>query len=199
VIEMADQPYFQGFEPMLKPVVNPWTRKKRRFFFALRPDDIAAEVAMGAARKLRHAHGLTGYSLKRENLHVSLLLLLECDEPPHDLAEIASAAVQAIQARPFDIVFDMALSFPQKGGHCLVLGDTRGAAGIYDLQRRFVMRFSPRNRVGSMTPHMTLMYPSQFVEKQPIDPVRWRANEFVLIDSWQGLGRHDIVGRWPLR
>jgi 2'-5' RNA ligase len=43
------------------------------------------------------------------------------------------------------------------------------------------------------------MYPAQFVEKQPVDPIRWRAGEFVLIDSLQGHGRHEIVGRWPLR
>jgi 2'-5' RNA ligase len=61
------------------------------------------------------------------------------------------------------------------------------------------MRFSPHARVGSLTPHMTLMYPAQFVEKQPVDPIRWRAGEFVLIDSLQGHGRHEIVGRWPLR
>jgi 2'-5' RNA ligase len=196
---MADQLYFKGFEPAPKPVVNPWARKKHKFCFALRPDDAAADATIAVARKLRQAYGLTGTALKRENLHVSLLPLLECDEPPYDLVEIASAAVQAIQAKPFAVVFDMAMSFRQKAGYCFVLGDKSGGAGIYDLQRRFVMRFSPHARVGSMTPHMTVMYTKQFVEKQPIDLIWWKATEFVLIDSLQGQGRHEIVGRWPLR
>jgi 2'-5' RNA ligase len=196
---MADQPYFKGFEPAPQLAIDPLARRKHKFFFALRPDGPAVEAAMAVSRKLRHAHGLTGTVLKCENLHVTLFPLLECDEPPADLCEVASAGVQAIRAKPFDIVFDMARSFHLKRGYCLVLGDTRGATGIYELQRRFVMRFSPHARAGSLTPHMTLMYPAQPVEKQPVDPVRWRAGEFVLVDSLQGQGWHEIVGRWPLR
>jgi 2'-5' RNA ligase len=196
---MTDQLYLKGFEPAPRSAANSLARKKHIFFFALRPDGPAVEVAVAVSRKLRHANGLTGTVLKRENLHVTLFPLLECDEPPADLYEVVSAGVQAIQEKPFDIVFDMAMSFRLKRGYCLVLGDRRGASGIYALQRRFVMRFSPQARAGSLTPHMTLMYPAQFVEKQPIDTIRWRADEFVLIDSLQGQGRHEIVGRWPLR
>lgn len=196
---MADQLYLKGFEPAPQPAIDPLARKTHKFFFALRPDGPATDAAMAVSRKLRHAHGLTGTVLKPENLHVTLFPLLDCNDPPADLGEIASAGVQAIQAKPFDITFDMAMSFRRRTGYCLVLGDRHGATGIYELQRRSVMRFSPHIGVGSLTPHMTLMYPAQFVEKQPIDPIRWRAEEFVLIDSLQGRGHHKIVGRWPLR
>jgi RNA 2',3'-cyclic 3'-phosphodiesterase len=196
---MTDQLYFEGFEPAAKPATGISAPKKHKFFFALRPNDAAAYAAASALQELRRGQRLTGSVVKRENLHVTLFPFWECDEPPADLVEVASALVQAISAKPFEITFDMAMSFRRKGGFILVLGSTRGCAGLYDLQRRFVMRLSPRARVGSLTPHMTLMYPAQFVEKQPIDPIRWRADEFVLIDSWHGLGRHDIVGRWPLR
>ena len=196
---MTDQPYLEGFEPAPKLVANPAARRKHKFFFALRPDDPAANAASAALQQLRYEQRLTGSVVKRENLHVTVFPFWECDEPPADLVEVASAGVQGILAKPVEITFDMVRSFRRKNGYTLVLGSTRGCAGLYDLQRRLVMRLSPRATVGSLTPHMTLMYPAQFVEKQPVGPVRWRANEFVLIDSWQGLGRHDIVGRWPLR
>jgi 2'-5' RNA ligase len=121
------------------------------------------------------------------------------DEPPADLAELASVYAQAIRKEPFEVVFDMAVSFRRTDGYCLVLGDRRGAAGIYALQRQLVTRFQSVIRAGSLTPHMTLLYTDKFVEKQPIEPIRWMAREFVLIHSYVGLGRHEIAARWPLR
>jgi 2'-5' RNA ligase len=46
---------------------------------------------------------------------------------------------------------------------------------------------------------MTLLYTDTFVERQAIAPVRWQVKEFLLIHSFVGEGRQEILGRWPLR
>jgi 2'-5' RNA ligase len=46
---------------------------------------------------------------------------------------------------------------------------------------------------------MTLLYADKFVDKQPVEPVRWTARDFVLIQSFVGQGRHQVMARWPLR
>jgi len=35
-------------------------------------------------------------------------------------------------------------------------------------------------------------------EPLAIAPIAWRAEEFVLVDSAVGRGRHDVIARWPL-
>jgi 2'-5' RNA ligase len=53
--------------------------------------------------------------------------------------------------------------------------------------------------MGSFMPHMTLMYARNFVEKQPIAPISWTVREFLLLRSYPGSGRQDIVMRQSLR
>jgi 2'-5' RNA ligase len=48
------------------------------------------------------------------------------------------------------------------------------------------------------TPHMTMTYDRHVVAEHVIEPIRWRAREFVLIRSHVGKGIYDVLGRWPL-
>jgi RNA 2',3'-cyclic 3'-phosphodiesterase len=49
------------------------------------------------------------------------------------------------------------------------------------------------------TPHMTFAYGEQEIAETPIEPLRWRAENLVLIDSHVGGHRHEVLGSWPLR
>jgi len=193
-----DQPFFPGFGPEPRLGAMPMA-VSHKFFYALSPGKEAAATAYAAGRRLNRQNDLAGRPVRQENLHVTLFPFWAGNEPPADLAEIASAYAQTVLKQPFQVSFDMAMSFRRKNGFCLVLGDTAGASGIYDLQRRLVMRFQSVIRAGSLTPHMTLLYTDTFVEKQPVEPVRWTAREFVLIHSFVRAGRHEIAARWPLR
>ena len=193
-----NQPFLPGFGPEPRLSAMP-IAVSHKFFYALSPGKEAAAMAFSTGRHLKRQNGLAGKSVKQENLHVTLFPFWAGNEPPADLAEIASAHAQTIMKQPFRVSFDMAMSFRRKNGFCLVLGDTGGASGIYDLQRQLVIRFQSVIRAGSLTPHMTLLYTDTFVEKQPVEPVRWTAREFVLIHSFVRSGRHEIEAHWPLR
>jgi RNA 2',3'-cyclic 3'-phosphodiesterase len=193
-----DQPYLEGFAPEPRRSVVE-TRDAYNVFFALRPEQVAAEQAMAEACRLKRENRLSERPLKPENLHVTLFPFWKGNLVPADLAEVASGYAQAIRGGAFEVVFDMAMSFRRKQGFCLVLGSMRGGAAIYALQRQFVGRFQSRIRAASLTPHMTLLYPGKFVDKQPVEPIRWTAHEFVLIQSFVGQGRQRVIARWPLR
>ena len=42
------------------------------------------------------------------------------------------------------------------------------------------------------------MRDSRMAPLEHVEPVRWTAVEFVLIDSVFGAARHDVLERWPL-
>jgi 2'-5' RNA ligase len=49
------------------------------------------------------------------------------------------------------------------------------------------------------SPHMTLCYRKGMAPMdRAIAGFRWHAHDFVLIHSFVGWHRHDILGRWPL-
>ena len=172
---------------------------KHKAFLALKPDDCAAERISEVTLRLMQENGLAGRPLKHKNLHISLPLVWEGAEFRPDLPEIVSARVQMVRVPPFEIILDMAMSFRQPKRHILVLGATRSVANIYNLNRQLVFAMGSRARKIAFTPHMTLLYTNKPVDKQPVEPVRWMAREFVLVHSFVGLGRHETVARWPLR
>ena len=194
----TDPPFLPGLGP--EPGRHRTTEPpKHRAFLALKPDDVTAGQAGELALRLMCANGVAGKLLKPQNFHISLPLVWEGAEFPTDLGEMVSARIRAIRMAPFEIMLDMAMSFRQPTRHVLVLGTTRSVADIYALNRQLVMAMGSKVRGGSFNPHMTLLYANRPVEKQPVEPLRWTAREFVLIHSFIGLGRHEIVARWPLR
>jgi 2'-5' RNA ligase len=195
-MKRANQPYIPGMEP------SPQSATTRRFgrhgyYFAFRPDAAARDAALALQSRLRQEGDAS--AVKRDNLHVSLFPLWEGEHISPDLIEIAKTHVQAIDGKPFEFKFDMAMSFARKNGYCTVLAASHAPSELYTLQRKFASRFEGIVKAGSLTPHMTLLYTDHFMEKKPVAPVRWMAREFLLIRSFIGLGRQDVLGRWPLR
>jgi 2'-5' RNA ligase len=46
---------------------------------------------------------------------------------------------------------------------------------------------------------MTLLYGRGATVHQAIEPVAWTVRELVLVHSFLGETRHEVLGRWPLR
>lgn len=186
-----DEPFLPGLG--LAPITPSGLH---RIYFAVRPDGPAAEAAIRISSRLR---GTAGGGIARENLHVSLTLVFRGDAVPPGLEDAACDRVQEIGVRPFVLTFDKVESFGSGQRWCVVLTGSRGIAGLYELQRKLISRFSGQERMGRFLPHMTLMYARHFVEKQPIAPVSWTVREFLLLHSHYGTGRQDVVMCQALR
>lgn len=99
----------------------------------------------------------------------------------------------------FDVVFDRALCYPSAGTY--VLSGREGVRQLTAFREELgEAMYSQGLRVKrTFSPHMTLTYDKHVVAEHAIEPVRWRAHEFVLIRSHVGKGIYDVLGRWALR
>jgi len=168
-------------------------------FFALLPDEEATRRIEELVENFRRAHGLTGIL---RPLHVTLcdLALRAGAEKTIDTAAKAAAA---IAAAPFRIAFNRTARFGGGQGDrpYVLIGDdgVTGAARFrqtlcFELRKADLGKWS----VG-FTPHLTLLYDKALPDDQDISPITWTAQEFVLLRSVVGQGRHDVLGRWPLQ
>jgi 2'-5' RNA ligase len=195
---MSDQLSLMGFDAPAKPT--------DRLFFALIPPPPVAEQIAELAQQLRDQHGLHGTPLKVERFHITLHHLGDHAGVPPDIVALANKAAQAFEGPAFEVSFDRAMSFsghPNKRPFVLRGGDD-GLAALLVFQQKLG---AAMNRVGlgrwvdaRFTPHVTLLYDSQLVAEQPIDPaITWSASELVLVHSLLGQTRHIRLGQWPLR
>jgi RimJ/RimL family protein N-acetyltransferase len=110
-----------------------------------------------------------------------------------------------VEIEAFEIAFDGVASFRGRPGNRPLVLHARadsGHASLAALWRRLgvelaqagLARFVERR----FTPHVTLLYDDRLVEAQPIEPIVWRVDEFVLVHSFLGAGRHEAIGHWPL-
>ena len=202
-VQMAEQFSFPGFgdSPVRAPVAKhklKGAREPYSLFFSIFPSPSdAAEIAkVGDA--LARAHGLTGKALPPHRLHVTCHDLGNFTELPQDLVDAAVRAGDALAFDAFDVVFDIALSYPSAGTYVLSGREETRQLTAFREQLGESMRSQGLRVSRSFTPHMTLVYDRHVVPEHSIDPVRWRALEFVLIRSHVGKGLYDVLGWWPL-
>ena len=171
-------------------------------FFAILPDAEAKPQIVARARQVAADYNLTGPLVPTERHHVTLQYVPVPRGAVGWFAAIARFVALDIGIPPFEVTFDDALSFRTKqGDHPIVL---RGGAG--ELMGLFQILGEGMRRLGfgefarrTFTPHITMLYDRREVPAHAVEPVTWRAREFLLIHSVRGQGRHDVVGRWPLQ
>lgn len=191
---MPEQFLLPGFDPAPKQRRLPHT-----LFFAILPPASALPHIEHVAQALRQQHGLTGKPIRADRLHVTLHSLGGFDGAvPQGLVDAASAAASTLAVRRFEVMFDTALSFPGSGAFVLRGDDV--AAPISAFRKALCEALA---RAGlparpSNTAHMTLAYGDRLIAEHQIEPVRWMAEDFVLIDSLVGQTVHQHLGRWPL-
>lgn len=175
---------------------------EHRLFYAAMPDpDTAARIAAMAVR-LRSERHIDARPLRAERLHISLHQLGDFVRVPEVIVARACVAAASLDVPPFDVTFDRVSSFKGRAEHHpLVLTGSAGLnelgdfrQGLGDALRKVGLPVS-RAR---FTPHLTLLYAESRFEPQAIEPVTWTVREFVLIHSWLGKTRYDVIGRWPL-
>lgn len=176
---------------------------KHNIFFATRPDATAVARIASLARDIVRSRRLKAKLLSPGNLHVSLLSVGEFAGayPPSTIADAKTAAADLSMA-PFTVMFDRVASFGRRGGHRpLVLTGGDGVVGLVRLQQALSLAMAKvgvgAGQKDQFTPHVTMMYGDE-VDEFSIEPISWRVEEFVLIDSLQGQSKHVPLGQWPL-
>ena len=176
--------------------------RKNRLFYAIRPDERAAESSIATALSLRERHGLRGRVYRTDRLHLTLCTFYEGKTLPAGLIELAKRAGDAIQARPFVISLDTALSFASKPvDRPLVLSGVRGTVELIGFRQTILRDAIREHFLGALlqdqfVPHMTVLYDDRLVRPESVEPISWTATELLLIHSHVGLTRHDVLARW---
>jgi len=186
------------------PGAEPARASLDTLFFALQPDaDTAAQIAR-LASQLRLDCGVHGKLRPTDVFHVTLHFLGGFAGLPRTLIESASRAAATVRLPAFDVQFDRALTFTGRPRNIpLVLAGGEGVAGVaalHDALGRALVKAAVRLQgCGSdYTPHLTLLYGDRAIDERPVSAVRWRSREFVLVRSFFGQGRHEVLGRFPL-
>ena len=165
-----------------------------RLFFALRPTLDAAVRIHALALRFGEVYGLTGKPLALENLHVTLCFLGEFDGMPPPLLARAEVLGQQLHAAPFELAFDRVMSFERRHDPPLVLCREDACAPLDALRRQL-----GADSRESFRPHVTLRYDRRRIPLQEVAPIAWTTTEVLLIRSLVGRGRHEVLGRYPLR
>jgi 2'-5' RNA ligase len=176
---------------------------KHVLYFALQPPVETAERVGELLDGLRGRHRLTAKPTPPERLHVSLNNVGDFKRPPGPVIDKALEAAANVSARRFVVEFNrMGTWSPGDGERPIVLWGDEGVIGVSALystiHRALVRPGMVTRREKEISPHMTLLRDRTEMPETFIEPVRWRVDEFVLIHSIHGEGRHEVLGRFPL-
>lgn len=174
------------------------------FFFALMPHQAAANDIRHTTDRLRAEMHLLGSPRPIELFHVSLSGIDADAWPLGALIAAARRAGDMVDGVSFLVSLDSVMSFVVRGQHALVLACGEDLPKIAALRRRIDLSLKMAGltpgRPAGATPHVTTLYGGEPVPRIGLDqPIRWTAMDFVLVQSFVGRSRYDILGRWPLR
>jgi 2'-5' RNA ligase len=192
---MSEQLSLAGFDPPAPPA--------DRLFFALLPDAESARRIAVLTQQLRSEHALKGKPLPVERLHVTLYFLGDFAGLPLGIVTGASKAASSLAVPAFEVAFDRVMSFSgNRRGRPLVLRGGGELNALIDFQHILALAMSkeglkPADHSG-FTPHVTLLYDERGVAEHTVEPIRWTANEFVLVRGAIGQGRYEMLARWSL-
>ena len=174
-----------------------------RVFVGIRPERETAPAFGAHQRRLRTDFGLHSAMTPFDRLHLSLVGLGDSTYAPGQRwIEEVGDILSDVRMPPFKIALNTLVSFHiAKRVRPAVLAGEDGVIGVSMLRNAISAAFRAEG-VGhgvAATPHVTLAWSEIVVPEHYVEPVTWTVREFVLIDSLQGAGRHEVLGRWPLR
>jgi RNA 2',3'-cyclic 3'-phosphodiesterase len=176
------------------------------FFFALQPDDKARLEMAVACERFRRSHRLIGTPIDTDDFHLTLIDMGRPERLQLSLENALFAAAESVSVHGFEVSLDSAvrLSAAKDGNFPFVLcaDDASGAeamklrVAIAEAQRRFGLQVAG---FSNYLPHVTLLRGNAIdAVQESMPPIRWRAHEFLLVRSFFGQSRHEVIGRWPL-
>ncbi len=195
---MPEQLVLPGLDarPAPRPV------ERHHLFFAIVPDPDTAMCIERLVQRLRVEHGLKGKPLPTAHFHVTLHSIGVHDTFFERVASWAQATASTISMPVFDVAFDHAGCFHRTArDRPVVLLGSDGAGALREFRGVLgatLARAGLNLKPSGFTPHLTLLYDKHEVVERTIEPVRWTAREFVLVDSRVGKTQHVQLARWPL-
>jgi 2'-5' RNA ligase len=173
-----------------------------RILFFVPPPPLLAHRIASSARDERRVHALMGKPLPPERLHVTAIHLGDYSDYPAGPIARATRAAETVTFGPFEMAFDRVGSFTAGDKRPLVLTCGTGLADFHAFRSRLRMALRAAGLTDRLrpkiTPHMTLLYDRRAVPEHSIDPIKWVARDFVLVDSLVGMTQHVELGRWSL-
>jgi len=175
------------------------------YFFAVRPDDQARSAIAAAAARFRKAQRISGVPVPVESLHLLLCPMGRTELLHQPLEQALLAAGAAVQSEGFVAALDTAMRCLGKGGQfpfvvCADAATSRSALAlrkaIAEAQRKVGLHVGA---VSSFHPHVALQFgPAIDAIEESITPIQWHVREFLLLRSFFGQSRHQLIGCWPL-
>jgi 2'-5' RNA ligase len=167
-----------------------------RLFFALWPDDeVRARIAREASTAVADSGGR---GIPPENLHVTLLFL---GQTPHSRLAQASAAAARVRCRGLRIVFDQIEVWARSRVVALTSSGPPIEAGELATSLRAQLPGLAPDEDREFRPHVTLARDARRRSaSRTIEPIEWRAREFVLVESnmTRTGSLYAVRERWPL-
>jgi RNA 2',3'-cyclic 3'-phosphodiesterase len=176
------------------------------YFFAVLPDDVARSDIAGVGERFRKSHRVSGSPVGIDNLHLSLCPMGKPERLRQSLESALLAAAGEVRAKGFVAAFDSAMRFSARddGQFPFVLcADTATTDSALQLRKAIAEAQSSVglhvSGVSSFLPHITLLrgHAVDTIEES-ITSIHWHVGEFVLIRSFFGQSKHEVIGRWPL-
>ncbi|WP_457443187.1 2'-5' RNA ligase family protein [Roseateles sp. P5_E4] len=175
-----------------------------KLFFALRPDEQAAERIARAAAAEHVARGLVPRFRPSRIFHITLHYFgrFEGEPDPQLVAQAMRAAAELVWPA-FDVGFERFASWGREGArqHPFVLTGGQSLEAVRELRDALADRLVDHGlpAVKDYEPHLTLRYDKRPAHAWEVDLAGWTASELVLVSSPQGLTQHDVIARWPLQ
>lgn len=170
-------------------------------YFALVPDDVAKAQLLAVQETCARRFGLPSVT-KQDLLHLTLCAPHARSRIREPLPVALAKVGDRLAFSAVDVRLTTATRFGGAFGHPSLVLRAEGGA-LLEMRRALVKAMlleglqveSPR----SFAPHVTVAYSNALPEgDEPIEPICWNTQDFVLIHSHFGRSRHDLLGRWPL-
>ncbi|MEP6897931.1 MAG: 2'-5' RNA ligase family protein [Rhodanobacter sp.] len=175
------------------------------YFFALLPDEAARAEIAALEERFRKSHRVSGSGVGAERFHLTLSPMGKPERLRQPLESALVSAANQVRAQAFEVTLDSAMRFSARDNRFpfVLCADTITAESALVL-RKAIAEAQLREGlhvtgISSFLPHVTLMYGHAMdAIQESVPPVQWYASEFVLVRSFFGQSRHELVGSWAL-
>lgn len=175
------------------------------YFFALLPDEQTRRAIAGVGERFRKSHRVEGAPVGIDDLHLTLCPMGKPERLRRPLEESLLAAAGEVRAQGFTVTLDAAMRFSARDGQFpfVLCADGLTTAAALELRKAIA---AAQSRVGlqvsgvsSFLPHVSLLHGHAVdAVEESVAAIQWQVSEFVLIRSFFGQSKYEVVGRWPL-
>lgn len=175
------------------------------YFYALLPDEDVRLAIASTGERFRKLHRASGTVIGAESLHLLICPMGRPERLRESLETALLDAGSAVRSAGFDITLDTAMRFTAKSGQFpfVLCTDGHSIQSALELRKAVaaqqVRQGFQVSGVSSYLPHVVLLegHAVEAIE-DAIAPIVWKVRDFVLIRSFFGQSRHEVIGRWPL-